>query len=58
MVVEVDDVDELYGRVAEKGLSVKDELGTQPWGHRSFMITDPEGVTLYFFSDVTEPSSA
>lgn len=58
MVVEVEDVDELYGRVAEKGLSVKDELRNQPWGHRSFMISDPEGVNLYFFSEVTGPSSA
>lgn len=50
MVIEVEDVDERYRRVLLKGLSPSQELKRQSWGHRSFCVRDPNGLTLYFFT--------
>jgi catechol 2,3-dioxygenase-like lactoylglutathione lyase family enzyme len=54
MVIEVEDVELMYGRVIEKGLPIQQELTTQAWGHRSFCVREPNGLTLYFFSQVQE----
>lgn len=47
---EVDDVDNQYHRVLEKGLPVKRELTSWPWGHRGFSVIDPNGLELVLFS--------
>ncbi len=47
---EVDDIDHQYHRVLEKGLRVKQELATWPWGHRGFSVIDPNGLELVLFS--------
>ena len=52
IVVEVDDVDGLYKRVVDRQLTVKEALRNQPWGHRSFIVADPNGVAIYFFAEV------
>jgi catechol 2,3-dioxygenase-like lactoylglutathione lyase family enzyme len=54
VVIEVEDVELMYGRVIEKGLPIQQELTTQAWGHRSFCVREPNGLTLYFFSQVQE----
>jgi catechol 2,3-dioxygenase-like lactoylglutathione lyase family enzyme len=54
MVIEVEDVELMYGRVIEKGLPIQQELTSQAWGHRSFCVREPNGLTLYFFSEVQE----
>jgi catechol 2,3-dioxygenase-like lactoylglutathione lyase family enzyme len=54
MVIEVEDVDKTYRQVVEKGLPIQQELTTQAWGHRSFCIREPNGLTLYFFSELQE----
>lgn len=51
MVIEVDKVEERYQRAVEKGLPIKQELKDQAWGHRSFCVCDPNGLTLYFFRE-------
>lgn len=51
MVIEVEDVELMYRRVIEKGLPIQQELTTQTWGHRSFCVWEPNGLTLYFFSE-------
>jgi len=51
MVIEVEEVAALYRRVIENGLSVQEELKDQEWGHRSFCVQEPNGLTLYFFSE-------
>jgi catechol 2,3-dioxygenase-like lactoylglutathione lyase family enzyme len=51
MVIEVDDVDARYKQAIERRLPIKQELKDQGWGHRSFCICDPNGITLYFFQD-------
>ena len=51
IVIEVEDVDSSYRRALEKKLPIKEELRDQDWGHRSFRVSDPNGITLYFFSE-------
>ena len=50
MVIEVDEVDNVYGRAVSNRLPIQQELGNQSWGHRSFCVREPNGLTLYFFS--------
>ena len=50
MVIEVDDVDAQYRRAVERGLSIKQELADQEWGHRGFCLLEPNGLVLYLFS--------
>ena len=52
MVIEVPDVKQTYQRAVERRLSIQEELTTQPWGHRSFCLREPNGLTLYLFSEV------
>jgi catechol 2,3-dioxygenase-like lactoylglutathione lyase family enzyme len=54
MVIEVADVELMYQRVVEKGLPVQQELTMQAWGHRSFCVREPNGLTLYLFSELRE----
>lgn len=50
IVIEVDDLDARYKRVVEKGIALQQDLKSQSWGHRSFCVREPNGLTLYFFS--------
>jgi len=52
MVIEVEQVDSLYQRTVEMGLPIQEELKDQAWGHRSFCIREPNGLTLNFFSEL------
>jgi len=51
----VDNVDEEYKRLSDSGLSVIVPLEDHPWGDRGFAIQDPNGITLYIYSE-REPS--
>jgi len=51
MVIEVEDAEGAYRRAMEKGLPIQQELMVQSWGHRSFCVREPNGLTLYFFSE-------
>ncbi len=52
MVVEVDDVEREYRRAVDKGLPITQTLTDQEWGHRSFCVTEPNGLTLYLFNEI------
>jgi uncharacterized glyoxalase superfamily protein PhnB len=52
MVIEVVEIEARYRRAIEKGLSISQELKDQSWGHRSFCVRDPNGLTLYFFQEM------
>ena len=52
LVVEVDNVGVTYARAVSKGLPLTTELVDQPWGHRSFCVSDPDGLMLYLFQDI------
>ena len=45
IVLEVDDLEELHGRLAGLGLDVS-PLKTQDWGLRDFRVLDPDGYYL------------
>jgi uncharacterized glyoxalase superfamily protein PhnB len=52
MVIEVEDVAALYQRAIAQEFSIQQELKDQDWGHRSFCLQEPNGLTLYFFSEI------
>jgi len=51
MVIEVPDVEEAYRSVLARRLPIRQELATQPWGHRAFCLREPNGLTLYVFGE-------
>lgn len=50
--VEVDDVESVHDRLVSAGVTVHQPLADQPWGHRSFGVTDPTGTVLVCFQDL------
>ncbi len=52
MVIEVENVDEDYRRALSKDLPIAQELKDQPWGHRNFCLTEPNGLVLYFYNEI------
>lgn len=40
-------VDELFGQMKEKGATVLQPPADQPWGHRDFMVADPDGNIVW-----------
>lgn len=46
---EVDDVDAEYDRLKEEGLHIYQEMQEKPWGERSFVINDPNGIHIYIY---------
>ena len=53
MVIEVDRVDDAYRHAVDRDLPIQQELGDQSWGHRSFCVREPNGLTLYLFSEAS-----
>ena len=51
----VDDVDSEYRRLTGAGLAVVVPLEDHPWGDRGFAVQDPNGISLYLYSE-REPS--
>ena len=49
---EVDDADAEYHRLQAEGLPIDQELQNKPWGERSFVVTDPNGVHLYIYAAI------
>jgi len=52
IVIEVDDVDEANRRAVAKKLPLTQPLTDQSWGHRSFCLREPNGLSLYMFSEL------
>lgn len=46
LTIEVDDLDSLYAELIKKGVEIKVELRTEPWGDRHFAIEDPNGIGI------------
>jgi catechol 2,3-dioxygenase-like lactoylglutathione lyase family enzyme len=55
MVIEVDQGEDRYQRAVDKGLPITQALTDQAWGHRSFCVREPNGLTLYLFSETGRP---
>jgi len=47
----VDDVDAEHDRLTAAGLAPTAPLEDHPWGDRGFAVLDPNGVTLYIYSN-------
>ena len=58
MVIEVPDVEAHYERALRKGLPLGQHLTTQAWGHRSFCVREPNGLTLYLFTPLQAAGNA
>ena len=52
IVIETDDVDELYESLSGRKINITEGLKDQKWGHRSLRVSDPNGVSLYFYSEI------
>lgn len=52
MVIEMDQVESLYQRAVERRLPIQEPMKDQPWGHRGFCVRDPNGLTIYLFSEI------
>jgi catechol 2,3-dioxygenase-like lactoylglutathione lyase family enzyme len=48
--IEVDDVDEVYGRAVAAGLEVIHGIVDEPWGVRRFFVRDPFGKIVNILS--------
>lgn len=46
LTIEVENVDQKYKELKEKGADIKLELRDEPWGDRHFAIEDPNGVGI------------
>ena len=51
----VENVDQEYEKLTEAGLAVIVPLEDHPWRDRGFAIQDPNGISLYIYSE-REPS--
>ena len=47
----VNDVDQEYKKLTDAGLEPIMPLEDHPWGDRGFAIQDPNGITLYIYSE-------
>ena len=48
--VEVENVDVYFQSLKEKGVSTSSEPHDWPWGKREFVVKDPDGYKLVFFT--------
>ncbi|MGB3151980.1 MAG: VOC family protein [Maribacter sp.] len=46
LTIEVENVDELYNDLKNKGVSIKVDIRDEPWGERHFVIEDPNGIGI------------
>ncbi len=49
---EVEDATRLHDQLVSDGVVVTQDLAVMPWGHRSFGVTDPNGVPIIFFEEL------
>ena len=46
---EVDDVYKEHDRLVSEGLHIVQEIEDKPWGEKSFVVNDPNGVHVYIY---------
>lgn len=46
LTIEVDDVDEIYKALKQKGVQIVIDIRNEPWGDRHFAIQDPNGIGI------------
>jgi len=51
--IAVENVDSLHEKLtAGGGIAVDNPLASHPWGDRGFGIKDPNGISLYFYTEI------
>ena len=53
IVVETESVDSLFEQISSRSVTITEGLKNQKWDHRSFRVADPNGVSIYFYSEIT-----
>lgn len=53
IVIESENVERLYEEISQRDVVIVEGLKDQTWGHRSFRVSDPNGVQIYFYSEIT-----
>jgi len=46
LTIEVENVDEVYKQLKDKGIQIEIEIRDEPWGDRHFAIKDPNGIGI------------
>ena len=46
LTIEVENVDEIYKKLKNKGVKIEIEIRDEPWGDRHFAIKDPNGIGI------------
>mgnify|MGYP001072325255 CR=1 FL=1 len=46
LTIEVENVDEFYNHLKEKGAQMEIDIRDEPWGDRHFAIKDPNGIGI------------
>ena len=54
--INVEDVDAYHQVVSDNGAPIVEELTTQWWGDRTFVVQDPYGYRIWFFQTVSAPT--
>ncbi len=52
MIIQVWDIEERFKKYKDRSIPFKQEITTQPWGHRSFSVTEPNGLVLFFYEEI------
>jgi len=52
MVVQVRNARNSFLRAQEKGAPIREGLVDRPWGHRSFCVSEPNGLIVYFYEEI------
>jgi len=52
--IEVDDIDKYFETLKNNGIIPRTEPKTWPWGKREFVVKDPDGYKLVFYSPVNK----
>lgn len=47
---EVEDADLEYARLESEGVTIYQGIQDKPWGERSFVVNDPNGVHIYIYT--------
>ena len=50
--LEVDDVDAEYTKMKAAGMMIFENIKEKPWGERSFVVNDPNGIHLYIYKSI------
>lgn len=46
LTIEVEEVDNVYKQLKNKGVAIEIEIRDEPWGDRHFAIVDPNGIGI------------